>query len=224
MTPCRSRTIVIALLTSLTLPAWGEQYFRYSPHPATTEQSTASPDDILVREIEIQKGDTLSALSRKFNGRGMYFPQILLFNSIANPDLIYAGKSLRIPVMQKGRATVPSPVAAHASELPLSDVKTVARGKKGAERKSAAAASQVKKTPAHANPAAAPPASFRPVESTRPAADQELFEAAAKAYRQGDCRSAIELLDRYLAANPGSPLAADANLYKADCYLKLSAQ
>ncbi|MDD2309895.1 MAG: LysM peptidoglycan-binding domain-containing protein [Desulfuromonadaceae bacterium] len=224
MTPCRSRTIVIALLTSLTLPAWGEQYFLYSPHPVTTDQRTASADGILVREIVIQKGDTLSGLSRKFNGRGMYFPQILLFNSITNPDLIYYGKSLRIPVIQKGRPTVPSPVSASASELSLSGLKTVAKGKKSAERKRAAAAAQAKKSPAHAYPAAAPPASLRPVDSKRPAADQELFEAAAKAYRQGDCRTAIELLDRYLAANPGSPLAADANLYKADCYLKLSAQ
>ena len=61
-----------------------------------------------------------------------------------------------------------------------------------------------------------------------PAADaasgHKLFEAAVKAYRQDDCRTALELLDRYLTDNSGSPLAADAQLYKAECYLKLSAQ
>ncbi len=53
---------------------------------------------------------------------------------------------------------------------------------------------------------------------------QKLFETAVKAYRQDDCRTALELLDRYLADNSGSPLAADATLYKAECYLKLSVQ
>ena len=52
----------------------------------------------------------------------------------------------------------------------------------------------------------------------------KLFEAGIKAYRKDDCRAALELFDRYLAENSGSPLAADANLYKAECYLKLSAQ
>ncbi|MFZ2949775.1 MAG: hypothetical protein WA003_09860, partial [Desulfuromonadaceae bacterium] len=53
---------------------------------------------------------------------------------------------------------------------------------------------------------------------------QELFEEAVTSYRQDNCRTALELLDRFLVGNPDSPLAADANLYKADCYLKLSAQ
>jgi hypothetical protein len=30
----------------------------------------------------------------------MYFPQILLFNSIKNPNLIYPGSTLRIPMAQ----------------------------------------------------------------------------------------------------------------------------
>ncbi len=62
-----------------------------------------------------------------------------------------------------------------------------------------------------------------PVPAAAPDA-QKLFETAVKAYRQDDCRTALELLDRYLADNSGSPLAADATLYKAECYLKLSAQ
>jgi len=62
-----------------------------------------------------------------------------------------------------------------------------------------------------------------PVPTAVPDA-QKLFETAVKAYRQDDCRTALELLDRYLADNSGSPLAADATLYKAECYLKLSVQ
>jgi outer membrane protein assembly factor BamD (BamD/ComL family) len=61
-------------------------------------------------------------------------------------------------------------------------------------------------------------------EASEAASGQKLFESAVKAYRQDDCHAALELLDRYLADHSGSPLAADATLYKADCYLKLSAQ
>ena len=53
---------------------------------------------------------------------------------------------------------------------------------------------------------------------------QQLFSQAVKAYRQDDFRTALDLFDRYLTANPGSPLAADASLYKAECYMKLSNQ
>ena len=35
---------------------------------------------------------------------------------------------------------------------------------------------------------------------------------------------AAELFDRFLAEYPASALAADASLYKAECYLKLSSQ
>lgn len=55
-------------------------------------------------------------------------------------------------------------------------------------------------------------------------AGQRLFEEAVTSYRKDDCLAALELLDRFLAGNPGSPMAADANLYKAECYLKLSVQ
>ena len=258
MTPCTRRTTVIALIICMALPAWGQQYLLYAPQPVTSGQKTPSQGGILVQEIVIQKGDTLHGLSRKFSGRGMYFPQILLFNSIKNPDLIYTGNTLRVPVSQKRapdsergatrpsgashkpkkeakpavkRAAGASPVSAPSTELSLSDLKTVEKTKSSTSRSK-------RKTPAHAkiqpleSPAGTPPLSQLPAAHTSapavPAAEaatgQKLFEAAVKAYRQDDCHAALELLDRYLADNSGSLLAADANLYKADCYLKLSAQ
>lgn len=101
MRPCTRRTTVIALIICMALPAWGQQYLLYAPQPVPSGQKASSQDGILVQEIEIQKGDTLYALSRKFSGHGMYFPQILLFNSIKNPNLIYPGNTLRIPATQK---------------------------------------------------------------------------------------------------------------------------
>ena len=256
MTPCTRRTTVIAFIICMALPAWGQQYLLYTPQPVTSGQKTSSQEGVLVQEIVIQKGDTLYGLSSKFSGRGMYFSQILLFNSIKNPNLIYTGNTLRVPVSQKGApdsklsATKPygashkpkaeaqpaarrtagsSPVSAPSTELSLSDLKTVEKSKSGTSRPNRKTPVRAPKIQAFESPAVTPPLSQLPTaHASAPAAEattgQKLFEAAAKAYRQDDCRTALELLDRYLADNSGSLLAADANLYKADCYLKLSAQ
>ena len=227
-------------------------------------------DGVLVQEIEIKKGDTLSGLSRKYSGRGMYFPQILLFNSIKNPNLIYSGNKLRIPVTRKEahdsdrintkptgaspkpkasggkktpvKAETPtsvrqsmesSPASKLSTELSLSDLKTAGTEKNKASRIKKKTVIHAKKDQPHELPVATSlpvvlPTAHKSSPADIPVADDntgpKLFEAAVKAYRHDDCRTALELLDRYLADNSGSPLAADANLYKAECYLKLSAQ
>lgn len=270
MTPFTRRTSVIVLILCMALPAWGQQYLLYTPQPATSGQPEPSKDDILVKEIVIQKGDTLSALSRKFSGHGMYYPQILLFNSIKNPNLIYTGKMLRVPVarksalaaetgdagpgakprMTKGSVDKQSTVkaeeelpgdsaAASSVEPPARDVKVAGtpknKAKSGRKKKKGAAAPALKKTSQEVPSgvvSTATPSSQQPEQnaaapsSTAPdnRSGQKLFEAAVKAYRLEDCRTALELFDRYLADNSGSPLAADATLYKAECYMKLSAQ
>jgi LysM repeat protein len=74
-----------------------EQYYRYSPQAITPDQKQGG-DGVVVKEIPIQKGDTLYDLSRKYSGKGYYYPQILLFNDIKNPDRIYTGDLVRIPL------------------------------------------------------------------------------------------------------------------------------
>ncbi len=267
MTPCIRRTTIITLILCMALPAWGQQYYLYAPHPVASDQKNDSQDGVLVKEIEVQRGDTLFGLSRKYSGHGMYFPQILLFNSIKNPNLIYPGKSLKVPVVQKeahdadmtdakptgaprkvrtavdknqveqsplNQPSGASPAVAPGSELSVSDLKTAGAAKTGTRRHKKKSAghrknrpSQVALTPTSTLPAVHKNPSPAPVQtptSNGTAAGQKLFEAATKAYRQDDCRTALELLDRYLLDNSGSPLAADANLYKAECYLKMSAQ
>lgn len=270
MTPRTRCATVISIIICMALPAWGNQFLLYSPQPAPSGQKAPSQDGILVQEIEIKRGDTLYDLSRKFSGRGMYFPQILLFNSIKNPNLIYPGHTLRVPVTKKeapepertdakstgtsrkpkssgGKTTLPvteahppvpqavgpSPVSSSNTELSLTDLKTVGTGKSSERRHKRKGAVPTKKKQASESPVEPRPSSPRPVThksaaAAAPAAKndsgQKLFEAAVKAYRLDDCRTALDLLDRYLADNSGSPLAADANLYKAECFLKLSAQ
>lgn len=263
MTPCTRSTIVIAaLILCMALPAWSQQYLLYAPQPAPPGQKTSSPDGILVQEIEIQKGDTLSALSRKFSGRGTYYPQILLFNSIKNPNLIYTGDTLKIPLShdephdvnstdikptkktshkhKKASGGKKTPVRQSTSrpstELSLSDLKRGGAGKSGTggpKKKSAVAAKKSQPVEPPVVTDSSPPLTEtqKSTSTTSPAAEsaatitgQKLFEAAVTSYRQDDCRTALELFDRYLEDNSDSPLAADATLYKAECYLKLSAQ
>lgn len=259
---------VIVLIAALALPAWGQNYLLYTPQPAASGQKSPGQDGVLVQEIEIQKGDTLYGLSRKYSGKGMYFPQILLFNSIKNPNLIYPGKMLKVPLSHndangsgqkdaklsvatpktkaaggekkasaKAASSVTSrqpattaPVSTASTELSLSDLKTAGSGKSVASRNKKKASAQTKKSAAVVPPSK-PETSTSPstvpsssVSATDSATGQRLFEAAVKAYRRDDCSTALELLDRYLADNSGTPLAADASLYKAECFLKLSAQ
>ena len=245
--------VVTLLCICMIPPAWGQQYLLYSPQPVASGQKTSSQEGVLVQEIEVKKGDTLFALSRKFSGYGMYFPQILLFNSIKNPNLIYPGNTLRIPVDQKpphdsGRTETKStlktesesstrqsarsaPVSSPNTELALSDIKTAGPGKSQVNRKKNKTTGHAKKSPAQVYSTKASPTQ-RVTNKDAETADieanatdgQKLFEAATKAYRRDDCNTALELLDRYLVENASSPLAADATLYKAECYLKLSAQ
>ena len=205
MTFCIRCTAVILFVTSVAAPAWSQQYLLYSPQPVESEQAKPAQEGVLVQEIQIKKGDTLYGLSRKFNGKGTYYPQILLFNTIKNPNLIYAGNTLRIPL---------------------------------SHHKKPALATEVQKPAVLEAPVATPPAELQPAPRIRtssavpvptqvedaPISGQKLFNAAMLSYRTGDCRTAIDQFDHYLADYSASPLAADANLYKAECYLKLSAQ
>ena len=263
------RTTLVFLIFCVTLPAWGQQYL-YAPQPVSPGQKSPSQEGVLVQEVVVGTGDSLYSISRKFSGHGMYFPQILLFNSIKNPHLIYPGSTLRIPVTnreahdserieakQSGASHKPkesdtkksphkaetqppvtkSPpsvsISTPSTELSLSDLKSVGTDKNKVNRARKTAASHEKKYLPSASPAAAGPSSpiraahketatVSPVLSST--AGQKLFDAAVKAYRQNDCRTALEQFDRYLAENSGSALAAEATLYKAECYLKLSTQ
>lgn len=223
---------VAALIFSLAAPAWGEQQYLYSPKPVGPEEQSQAKEDILVREVPVEKGDTLSGISRRFSGHGSYYPQILLFNNIKNPNLIYAGSTLRVPVGKGGAAE-----SSEAASVPSVRKKSGRHiGKKKAEVRKKGALERHKrvgserqlrgKQPLGEERARAarntPGASSAP--STGEEAGRKLFAQAVNFYRQNDFRTALELFDRFLTANPGSPLAADASLYKAECYLKLANQ
>lgn len=233
----------MALLLLDASTGWSQQQYLYRPTAVAGDVKAQGTDGVLVQDVAVQKGDTLYGISRRFSGHGSYYPQILLFNDIKDPNLIYPGNVFKVPVSKNtvsSKADTSAPVAARVveatvgsmsapvvvptvppvatvTEIPTQELKKVDSGKekkRSAKEKSGA----TKKTsgPEKNNSAAA--------VKVDAASGQSLFERAVKAYRQDDCRAALELFDRFLAENPTSPLAADASLYKAECYLKLSSQ
>lgn len=266
MTPT-SRAQESQVNTSPVTPA--QKYLFYAPQPVAVERQSPSREGIIVQEIDIKRGDTLYDLSRKFSGHGMYFPQILLFNQIQNPNLIYPGNKLKVPITKHSgtdgssdatpldksdrskaagskkirpeiksvaparQSNVAPPVLPQNTEISLSELRTPDADKRINSSRRKKTALPTRKITARELPTATPlsaplPASYvrkaSPSRTSDAVSGQKLFEAAVKAFRIDDCTTALELLDRYLADNSGSPLAADANLYKAECYLKLSAQ
>lgn len=242
MTRSAQRMAMALLLCSLALPAWGQQYYLYEPKAVVPDGGEPSKDGVLVKEVPIRQGDTLYAISRKFSGHGVYYPQILLFNDIKNPDLIYTGDTLRIPLPhgETGEAPLPADKVRRSpknvkvkKQLSAAIPKNVAGKKNGLPAGEPNKAESVPEPRPDRNrsgidqPAPVPePHKAEVSAQRRSTADsgQQLFEKAVKAYRQDDCRTALELFDRYLADYPASAMAADASLYKAECYLKLSAQ
>jgi LysM repeat protein len=221
--------VAASLLANIPSTGWCQNYYLYAPTSIDAPGSVQGKDGVLVQDVAVQKGDTLYGLSRKFSGRGSYYPQILLFNDIKDPNKIYPGEVFKVPVSHKtaenspvvhDTTVAPAPAAvsvpeqkpvAVATPAPVKEVKKmeVVRDKKHVTKEKTVAPSK-KQTNADKQPTASTSAA------------QQTYENAVKAYRQDDCKTALELFDRFLNENPASPLAADASLYKAECYLKLS--
>jgi nucleoid-associated protein YgaU len=83
-------------------PGLSRQQYLYVPEPVAAGGKVLKEAGILVQEVSVRKGDTLYRISRRFSGHGSYYPQILLFNDLKNPDRIYPGNVLRIPVARSG--------------------------------------------------------------------------------------------------------------------------
>lgn len=191
-----SATIACVLLALGCGSARAADYL-YSPQPV---QDSIRGDGVLVREVTIRKGDTLSALSKRFSGRGYYYPQILLFSEIKNPHRIYPGQIVRVPLARR-----PAHPPAQAETSSYQNAKQPSQSMVVADQ----AVQQVE----------AP----RKKESVRVSrSEKKLFNAAHAALQQGRCDSAIKQFDRFIARYPLSSLLPEATLYRAECYLKLS--
>jgi len=185
--------IILAVVAS---PASADEYQLYKPQKAKSGDVPVAGDGVLTKTIIIQRGDTLSKLSRKYNGRSSFFPQILLFNKIENPDLIFAGKTLRVPLTRK----------------------EAINGKKEEAMRGTA---KKKPSTTEGNKTSAKMRTRR-YTSVGGRVGKPLFNSGVSAYMNGRYDEAIEIFDRYLTVYPNSPDAPDAALYRSDSYMKLS--
>jgi tetratricopeptide (TPR) repeat protein len=191
--PAIACVVFLPLFLPRIAPAETEGYILYLPASVAVGDATLRDDGVLVRKIRIRPGDTLSRLSRHFSGKAHYYPQILLFNKIANPNLIYAGKELLVPVPSRSSPTAPGRISAEGR---------------------ARAAGRVATTPART--------ALHGDAQDKAASERMLFEKAVSLYSRGKYREAIERFSRFLKEYPESPLASDASLYRAECFLRLS--
>ena len=212
--------LIIILLTVSLLPvvADSSEYQLFSP--GAQEGEPLLPErgkGVLVRRITIKPGDTLSMISRKFSGRGSWFPQILLFNDIKNPDLIIAGNELLVPVSKLDAAAKPADtekaIPAPARKEPAAKAKPAAKSlpAEPAEKISR------KRPPKAAQESPLP-------GQTNSREEQETYAAAISAYRKEEYKKALALFSRFIELYPSSPFAPDASFHKAECLLKLSGQ
>lgn len=240
------------LIISIAAPAaFGEDYFIYAPKMITETKDGIPPlgkEELLVKEVQIKWGDTLSGISRRYSGRGSYFPQILLFNEIKNPDLIYAGSTLKVPVgktphateavrpakPEKKRAVKKKPlpkrkqVEQHKPEQSLGNKQQDGGIKqeriRTEDRETQKPVRPERETAPFVAPAPESPRSNapQPISPNISRREKLLFDQAMNSYKNNDCTRAVELFDRFVTEHDTSPLAAEASLLKAECLLKLS--
>lgn len=56
-----------------------------------------SPQTAVQQTYTVVRGDTLSAIAKRFYGNAALYPSLAKANSIANPDLIHPGQVLKLP-------------------------------------------------------------------------------------------------------------------------------
>jgi LysM repeat protein len=213
-----SVAMVLALAGLQSAAAAAEEFVLYAPTPQQGEPAIPHQGDgVLVKRLTIRKGDTLTRIARKNIGKGSYYPQILLFNDIPNPNLIYAGKQMLVPVVKSSQLTeapkpesetVPMKQAEPVKKaVPAAPVQPVRAAKPGQQKVTAA--------PKVSSPAA-------PATKSGQTAEQLLYAKGISEYNKGHYPQALTIFSHFMEKYPASPLMPDATLYKAESLLNLS--
>ncbi len=188
------------------------------PVPSTANVPASfkpAPQDITVlSRMTIRKGDSLWRIARRTFGRGAYYPLLLGFNPIEDPDLIYEGRSLLLPAgTLASRPELASRLAGKAATIvfpaPAPQTAPQTASPERVRRESAPASAEVRAKKPRALPATA-----SQKESGEEAEVQTIVELA----NRGDCPGVIAAADRYLARHPRSPYQATVLLHQAECY------
>lgn len=170
-------------------------YYLYLPNQVDTARFPRPGAGVLVQKIIIKRGDTLSALSRKFSGNGTYYSQILLFNKIHNPNLIYAGQELLVPIARR--------ISVHVQPRQIPGAPTPSCDRINNHSQQRTATEDLG-------------------ENLALSAERHLYDQSVALFTQGKFRKALEGFTQFLQKYPQSSLAPDATLYRGDCFLRLS--
>jgi nucleoid-associated protein YgaU len=77
--------------------AWNAQHPAPAPQAEAPAPAPAAPAAPAEQRYTVQRGDTLSAIAKRFYGHAGEYRRIAAANGIANPDLIHPGQELVIP-------------------------------------------------------------------------------------------------------------------------------
>lgn len=66
-------------------------------HCANQSRSVSSGPVRSTMSYKIRSGDTLSSISKKYYGSASYYSALAKYNGIRNPNLIYPGRTLKLP-------------------------------------------------------------------------------------------------------------------------------
>lgn len=204
-------------------------------NPIKTDQIQVK-DGVSFREVTVAPGDTLSGIATRYHKEGASYAEILRVNKITNPGRVKAGTVVKVILNRKplDRPKGAKQAAPATSSPPAATI--IAVRKALPQQPKFPDNSTARMTPAGSTGVAPPapvpnhaaiPAANHGLDGQQPAASasdsgQRMYEQAIKSYRQGDFKTAIRLFGELLAGHPDSSLSADASLFIADCYLKLS--
>ena len=190
------------------------------PVPGTGDFSAGvkpAPQDIKVlSRMTIREGDSLWRIARRTFGMGIYYPYLLAINTIANPDLIYAGRSLFLPAgtldrhpelasRLSGKTTTivfPPPAALSQGEPKISPPDQARQG-------SAPSSAEVRQKK---------PGALSTKVPQKEDGDKAEVQAIVELANKRDCAGVIAAADRYLARHPHSPRRATVLWHQAECY------
>ena len=207
-----ARALVVTLGVGCVPPlaAVAADYLLFTPGAVEGEPTAPVPGEgVLVQRLTIKKGDTLSRLARKYSSKASYYPQILLFNNIPDPNLIYAGSTILVPV-KKSKVARKAKTKAIPVQAPPQPVVKESGTTEPREL------TPKKRVEAPGTKASAP--------TRQVTAEQSLYAKAIGEYKKGHYQQALHGFTRFIAQFPDSPLVPDASLYRAECLFNLSNQ
>lgn len=195
-----------------------------SKDASSETQVPLDPQALVLVELRVAKGDTLWKFAKRYLARPQYYAQFLVYNNIKNPNRIYPGQILWVPLgplkdhpeifsgqpvprwilLRSDLPAAPqlsSPIQAGVPvPLPAPPVET---GRSVTEKPS----SSDREPPS--SPKAAPPVSD-------PA--QAEFEQDFDLFNRGDYSTAAGRFESFLVTYPDSPLRVKAEYYLAESY------